>query len=235
MEAEGGGGSATPLLGGGLWSPGGGYPQFWQMPSTAALGPGGRRSEALGPELEGPEEGCPAAEAVGRREQGDGSASAPGHSACTASTARGFPLLFSRAYRPGVESLGTMPSSRACGTPRSPPRLAPSPSPASSSFCPAVFGSVGRPALHPLSVRHHRRCQAGAGGGAGPGQARWPRPPGIQLRSRLAAVAIETEQQRDAGRGARGGVGGVIQGWGPGAKDQRPSACPGAGLPGQGP
>lgn len=55
---------------GGLWSPGGGYPQLWQMPSTAALGPGGWRSEALGPELVGPEEGCPPAPGGSRGEAG---------------------------------------------------------------------------------------------------------------------------------------------------------------------
>lgn len=78
------------------------------------------------------------------------------------------------------------------------PRASPgcrSPPPPSSGFSLAVFGSGGRPAL-PLSLRHHRLC--GAGRGRDRAWAGWPSPPGIQLRSRLAAVATETKQQREA-------------------------------------
>lgn len=66
-----------------------------------------------------------------------------------------------------------------------------------------------------LRPRHHGQRGAGGGGGAGPALGRVADPPGIRLGSRLAAVAIETEQQRDEGRATGWGRGplGEPGGW----------------------
>lgn len=79
------------------------------------------------------------------------------------------------------------------------------------------------PALHPRSLQHHRQCWGGARRGRSgtwrPGQGQGPCPPGIRLRSRGATVAMETEQQREAGRAP----GAARWGWGsPGACDLFP-------------
>lgn len=119
-----------------------------------------------------------------------------------------LPLRSSVLPVPGRQSPGKTPSApsallRAPAGCRSP--LARSPP---SSFSRAVFGSSGRPALHPLSPPHNGQCGAGVAGRAGPGLSRVARQPGIRLGFCSAAVAMETEQQRGAGRAAGWG-------WGP--------------------
>lgn len=100
-----------------------------------------------------------------------------------------------------------------------------------------------RPAFYPLSLPHNGQCGAGVAGRAGPGLSRVARQLGIRLGGCSAAVAIETEQQREAGRAAGWGWGppggGGAQRLGPAWRaalsSGRPSACPGAALPGRGP
>lgn len=99
---------------------------------------------------------------------------------------------------PGRQSYGRTPSTPPALL-RPLPRLLP-------AVSLAVFGSSGRPALYPRSLRHNRQRGAGEGrwvaGRAGPGLGRVagrPGPLGIRLGFSRPAVAIETEQQREAG------------------------------------
>lgn len=120
----------------------------------------------------------------------------------------GSPLFSPISTAPGWRAWGEcLPSRQHAQVPCCP---APSPSFASSSFSPAVFGSVGRPAFHPLSFSTVDGVRRGRAAGQDQGPARWPRPAG-------EPAPIPPRGHRYRNRATKGlGAGGARRGgWGP--------------------